>query len=138
VDLVGGIHPSDSAAYAGRLADQALALVYGQDIVYSGPIYSSISVEGSSIRIRFRAGTAEGLNAVGGPLSGFAVTGDNVTWHWADAVIDGNEVVLSSASVPAPVAARYAWASRPTFANLFNGAALAAAPFATDVEPGEY
>jgi sialate O-acetylesterase len=138
LDLEGGIHPRDSEAYASRLADQALALVYGQDIVYSGPIFSSMSVEGSSIRIRFRAGTAEGLQAVGGPLSGFAVTGDEVTWHWADAVIDGNEVVLTSANVPTPIAARYAWATRPTWANLFNGAALAAAPFATDVTPGEF
>jgi sialate O-acetylesterase len=138
LDLEGGIHPVDPEAYAERLADQALALVYGQNVAYSGPLYSSMSIEGSSIRIHYRAGTADGLVAQGGPLHGFAISGDGVNWFWADAAIDGSEVVLSSASVPSPVAARYAWGSHPTWANLFNGAGLTAASFATDVTPGEY
>jgi sialate O-acetylesterase len=138
IDLRGGIHPRDPVAYAGRLADHALALVYGQSVVYSGPIYSSMSIEGASIRIRYRAGTAEGLFTHEGGLTGFALSSNGSTWHWAEAVIEGNEVVLTSSEVPAPTAARYAWLSRPTWANLFNGAGLGAAPFATDVTPGEY
>jgi sialate O-acetylesterase len=138
VDLEGGIHPPEPEAYATRLADHALALVYGKDIVYSGPLFSSMSIDGSSIRIRYRQGTAEGLWTLGQTLTGFAISADGVTWVFADAEIQGNEVVLTSGSVPAPVAARYAWASRPTWANLFNGSGLAAAPFATDVTPGEY
>jgi sialate O-acetylesterase len=138
VDLEGGIHPRDTDLYARRLADHALALVYGHDIAYSGPLYSSMTIEGDRIRIRYRSGTAEGLNAQGSSLDGFAISGDSATWFWADAAIEGNEVVLSSTSVAAPVAARYAWASRPTWANLFNGAGLGAASFATDVTPGEY
>ena len=74
----------------------------------------------------------------GGPLQGFAITADNETWHWADAVIDGDEIVLTSPSVTTPVAARYAWANRPLFANLSNGAGLSAAAFSSDITPGEY
>ena len=94
--------------------------------------------EPGAIRIHYRANTADGLTAQGGPLQGFAVTEDNLTWHWADAEIQGDEVVLSSPNAPNPVAARYAWGSRPTWANLFNGAGQGAAAFATDVTPGEY
>jgi len=139
LDLKGGIHPVDTDAYAGRLFYQALALVYGESFLYSGPLYSSMEIEGSTIRIHYRNDTDDGLTAQGGgPIQGFAITGDNVTWHWADAVVDGNDVVLSSASVASPAAARYAWANRPTWANLVNAAGFPAAAFSTEVTPGEY
>jgi sialate O-acetylesterase len=103
-------------------------------------MYSSMEIEGgTTIRVHYRAGTADGLAAQGGgAIQGFAITEDNVTWHWADAQIDGNDILLSSASAPNPIAARYAWGNRPTWANLVNGAGLAAAAFASDVTPGEY
>ncbi|MFN2428083.1 MAG: sialate O-acetylesterase [Candidatus Binatia bacterium] len=139
LDLEGGIHPRDTAAYSKRLSDQALALVYGHDIAYAGPMYSSMEIEGAMIRIHYRAGTAVDLDTRdAADVQGFAITGDNVTWHWADAAIDGQDVLLSSVNVPSPIAARYAWANRPTWANLVNGAGLAASAFATDVTPGEF
>jgi sialate O-acetylesterase len=44
-------------------------------------------------------------------------------------------VIVSTASVPDPKAARYAWQAHPV-ATLFNGAGLPAAPFRTDDWPG--
>ncbi len=49
-------------------------------------------------------------------------------WYWADAKIDGNTVVVSSPSVPQPVAVQYAWASFQDL-NLQNGDGLPAFPF---------
>ena len=139
LDLKGGTHPPDSVAYAERLFYQALNLVYGDSFTYSGPLYASMAIEGSSVRIRYRHNTDNGLAARdGGPIQGFAITADNVTWHWADAVVDGNDILLSSPSVPNPVAARYAWASRPRWANLVNETGMTAAAFSTEVTPGEY
>ncbi|HXC50591.1 MAG TPA: sialate O-acetylesterase [Candidatus Limnocylindrales bacterium] len=139
LDLKGGTHPPDTDAYSTRLFYQALALVYGESFLYSGPLFSSMEIEGSTIRIHYRNDTDDGLTAQGGgPIQGFAITGDNVTWHWADVAVDGNDIVLSSASVASPVAARYAWGNRPTWANLVNAAGLAAAAFSTEVTPGEY
>jgi sialate O-acetylesterase len=139
LELEGGIHPKDTYTYSERMALQALALVYGDSFVYSGPIFSSLDVEGSSLRVHFRANTAVGLEARGGgALQGFAVSADGVTWHWADATIDGDDVVVSSAAVPSPVYARYAWGNRPTWANLVNVAGFAAAAFSSEVTPGEY
>ncbi len=47
------------------------------------------------------------------------------------AAVVGDAVVVSSPSVPEPVAARYAWQANP-LATLFNAAGLPAAPFRTD------
>ncbi|HXR03628.1 MAG TPA: acetyl esterase, partial [Verrucomicrobiae bacterium] len=63
----------------------------------------------------------------------FSVCGEDRKWHWADAKITGDSVVISSSEVPNPVAARYAWQANPK-ATLFNGAGLPAIPFRTDDE----
>ena len=43
----------------------------------------------------------------------------------------GNEVVVSSAEVPHPVAVRYGWEAPPV-CNLYNKEELPASPFRTD------
>ena len=52
-------------------------------------------------------------------------------FHWAEARIAGDAVVVSSRDVPAPVAVRYAWGDSPK-CNLFNKAGLPASRFRTD------
>jgi hypothetical protein len=44
----------------------------------------------------------------------------------ADAVIDGDSVVVSSPEVPAPTQVRYAWATNPEGCNLYSKAGLPA------------
>jgi sialate O-acetylesterase len=63
------------------------------------------------------------------------VAGNDHQWHWADAKIQGDSVIVSSPQVPEPRAARYAWQANP-HATLFNGAGLPATPFRTDDWPG--
>ena len=67
----------------------------------------------------------------GDKLEEFSICGEDRKWHWADARIVGDSVVVSSSEVPNPVAARYAWQANPK-ATLFNGAGLPAIPFRTD------
>ena len=76
-----------------------------------------------------------GLVARGGPLTCFAIAGADRSFHPAEARIDGDAVVVTSADVPAPAAVRYAWgaADQP---NLFNAAGLPASSFRTDDWPG--
>ena len=71
----------------------------------------------------------------GGPLTGFAIAGEDRKWHWAEARIDGGTVTAWNAAVKKPVAVRYGWADNP-ICNLVNGAGLPAAPFRTDEWPG--
>ena len=73
--------------------------------------------------------------AESGVLSGFQIAGPDRVWHWADARIEGDGVVVSSAEVPHPVAVRYAWSANPV-CNLFNSEGLPAWPFRTDDWPG--
>ncbi len=69
----------------------------------------------------------------GEKLQGFELAGADKKRYWADAVIDGATVVLSSPKVPAPVSARYAWGNFDiTWANLFNADGLPALTFRTD------
>jgi sialate O-acetylesterase len=124
------VHPHNKEPLGDRLSKIALANVYGQKIEYSGPVYASMKVEGSAIRIRFTH--AAGLTAKGGLLNWFQIAGADQRFVFADAKIDGDSVIVSSANVPAPVAVRYAWDNFPDTANLFNGAGLQAAPFRTD------
>jgi sialate O-acetylesterase len=124
------IHPKNKQDVGKRLALWAQSQVYGKDIVYSGPIYASMKVEDSKVRVSFKhVGT--GLEAKGGKLSGFAVAGEDRTFVWADAVIDGQTVLVSSDKVAKPVAVRYAWADNPD-CNLYNKEGLPASPFRSD------
>jgi sialate O-acetylesterase len=85
--------------------------------------------------VRLRFTHAEGLAAKdNAPLTGFAIAGADKKFVWADAKVDGNCVVVSSAKVPAPVAVRYAWGDNPE-CNLINAAGLPASPFRTDEWP---
>jgi len=128
------IHPRNKQDVGLRLALWALAKTYDKDLTYSGPLYQSMEVEGSKIRIRF-SHVGEGLVAKGGPLKHFAIAGEDRKFVWADAVIDGETVVVSSPEVPKPVAVRYAWANNPEGCNLYNKADLPASPFRTDDRP---
>lgn len=124
------IHPKNKQEVGRRLALNALAQTYGKDIPFSGPIYKGYRIEGNQIRINFDH--AEGLKILhGSSLKGFAIAGPDHVFHWADAEIIKNEVIVSSPKVPFPVAVRYAWADNPE-CNLYNGADLPASPFRTN------
>ncbi len=129
------IHPKNKQDVGKRLALHALALDYGEDVVYSGPVYESMHRKGDKIVLRFKH-AAGGLEAVGGErLEGFAIAGADRKFVWADAEIDGDKVVVSSDKVEDPVAVRYGWADNPE-CNLYNAAGLPASPFRTDEWPG--
>jgi sialate O-acetylesterase len=76
----------------------------------------------------------QGLEARGGPLTGFAVAGDDHKFHNAQAEIKDGRVFVSSAEVTHPVAVRYGWADCPVV-NLWNKDGLPASPFRTDDFP---
>jgi sialate O-acetylesterase len=128
------IHPKNKMEVGRRLALSALANTYGKNIEWSGPWFKSMKINGNSIRVTFDHAQS-GLIAKGEKLTGFAIAGADKKFVWADAVIDGTTVVVSSPAVPAPVAVRYAWDSNPV-CNLYNNENLPAVPFRTDNWPG--
>ena len=127
----GDIHPRNKQDVGHRLALLARQKVYGEKVEASGPAYRDYRIEKNTIRIFFDH-TAKGLAISNGQqLKGFAIAGPDHRFRWADAVIDGNTVVVSSPEVRHPVAVRYAWADNPE-CNLTNSANLPAVPFRTD------
>lgn len=128
------IHPKNKQDVGKRLALQALAKTYGKKVVAAGPEFKEAKKEGAAMRLSFTS-TGSGLVAKDGALKGFAIAGEDRKFVWADAKIDGDAVVVSSAAVPNPVAVRYAWANNPE-ATLFNKEGLPAGPFRTDEWPG--
>ncbi len=124
------IHPKNKQEVGKRLSLWALATVYGKkDMEYSGPVYKEMKIEGNKIRLFFDHADS-GLIAKGEKLTGFAIASENGEFHWADAVIDGNTVVVSSPDVPAPGQVQYGMACNPPV-NLYNKANLPAVPFRT-------
>lgn len=124
------IHPKNKQAVGHRLALWALADVYGQPGPSSGPLPTGWQFDGGQVVVSF-SHTDGGLVAHGGELKGFAITGADHHWVYAQARIQGNQVIVTSPEVKAPVAVRYDWATNPD-GNLFNGAGLPASPFRTD------
>ena len=125
------IHPRNKREVGRRLSLLALNRTYGHKEVDSGPIYQAMTVKDNKIYLKFTQ-TDGGLVAKDGELKQFSIAGHDHRFVWADAVLEGDSVVVSSPSVPQPVAVRYAWASNPAGCNLYNGAGLPASPFRTD------
>ncbi len=129
------LHPHRKMEVGDRLALWALGTTYKQPIEYSGPLYKSMQIEGSEVRLRFTH-VGSRLEVHGNSeLKGFAIAGADRKFHWANARIDGDSVVVASNDVPHPVAVRYAWGDSP-LCNLFNKDGLPASPFRTDDWPG--
>jgi sialate O-acetylesterase len=130
-----GIHPKNKQDVGRRLALWALAKVYGKKLVYSGPIYKSMTVEGNKIRLHFdHVGGGLATND-GKPLTDFTVAGSDKKFVKAKAKIEGKTIVVESGQVAQPAAVRYAWHDDAT-PNLANKEGLPASPFRTDAWKG--
>jgi sialate O-acetylesterase len=131
------IHPRNKQDVGYRLALAAEKNAYGKDIVYSGPVYQSMQVDGDKIILSF-SNTGSGLWAKDkyGYLKSFAIAGEDQKFVWAKAIIDGDKVVVYNNEVQKPVAVRYAWGDNPDDADLYNREGLPASPFRTDTWKG--
>ncbi len=134
------IHPRKKQFIGERMARMARANVYGEKgLAWSGPVFERMEIEGSKVRLHFgHVGEGlqigGGLGAKGGTLDGFTLAGDDRRFHWAQARIDGQTVVVWSDEVKAPAAVRYGFTEKTPY-GLFNQADLPASPFRTDEWP---
>lgn len=140
------IHPKDKMDVGHRLALAAFKIAYGQhDVIFSGPTFQSMSVDGDKIRLKF-ANVGAGLTIASAPstqpgvppaqpasdVKGFSIAADDKHFVWAQAKLEGPDtIVVWRDDVPHPAAVRYAWANNPE-ANLYNKEGLPASPFRTD------
>ena len=125
------IHPKNKQDVGKRLALWALAKDYGQDdLVYSGPLYKSMAIEAGKIRLSFDHVGSGLASRDAKPLDWFEIAGEDGKFVKAQAVIDGNTVVVSSDAIAKPTAARFAW-DQVAQPNLMNKEGLPAGPFRT-------
>lgn len=136
------IHPKRKQPVGARLALAALAMTYGKEIVSSGPIYDSMSIDGDKAVLRFKS-IGGGLEvrddleriSEANPMAGFTIAGEDKQFVPAKVLVVGDSLVVSSAKVARPVAVRYGWADVPA-PMLWNKDGLPATPFRTDDFPG--
>lgn len=126
------IHPPYKQPLGTRLALAARAIAYKEKIEYSGPMYSSYKIVGSTIEISYTH-IGKGLESKSGDLIGFSIAGEDKKFVPATAVIKGNKVEVSSPVISKPLYVRFAWANFPKI-NLYNKDGLPAVPFRTDVD----
>jgi len=126
------IHPDNKKDVGERLALAAEKIVYGENVVHSGPLYQSAAVDGNKVIINFTNSGSGLMIKDGEELSEFSIAGADKKFVWAKAKIEGDKVVVWSEAVPDPKYVRYAWADNPVNPNLFNKEGLPASPFRTD------
>jgi sialate O-acetylesterase len=127
------IHPKNKADVGSRLAAIALAKNYGIDAPYSGPVFEKMLIKDNKATLSFQH-IYGGLVAKDNYdyLKGFEIAGEDKQFHFAQATIEGDQVIVWSNAVKKPIAVRYGWTDAPIDANLFNKAGFPATPFRTD------
>lgn len=136
-------HPRNKYDVGLRLAAWALHHNYGQtEVVPSGPLYQSHRIEGRVIRVKFnyaqnglmlakKEGYEPPVPTPGAEIPWLSIQAKDGSWHWAEARIDGSDLLVASAQVDEPVAVRYAYTQHPVGCNLYNQDGLPASPFST-------
>ncbi len=124
------VHPSAKLPVAERMFAAAEQIIFGKEVVYSGPLYRSYEIDDSSVVISFEH-VHGGLTKSPNPLRGFHIAGEDRIFYPAKAVISGDKVHVSHPRIQDPAAVRYAWADCPE-ATLFNKEGLPASSFRTD------
>lgn len=131
------IHPRDKTTVGNRFASLAFNRLYGlSGFPDSGPLFRSIKIEGSRLRITFDHAN-EGLYFSGDESDDFYIAGADRVYYKAKAKIDGSSILVWSGSVKFPVAVRYAF-DNTQCGSLFNKSNLPASCFRTDNWPLVY
>jgi sialate O-acetylesterase len=131
------IHPTNKQEVGRRLALWARAQTYGRKrLVYSGPLFAGLEAEGNSLRVSFEH-VGRGLRSTDGePLRAFEIASEEGEYLPANAIVDGDDVLVFSEFVESPTKLRFAWheQARP---NLENQAGLPASPFRAELPRDE-
>jgi sialate O-acetylesterase len=133
VDNINDIHPKLKKEVGERLADIAMAEVYGIDrLNYKSPLYKSMLAEKDKIRISF-TNASNGLISKGKTATDFYIAGADKIFVPAQVKLDGNgsTIVVWAKEIKNPVAVRFGF-SNTAMPNLFNKEGLPVNLFRTD------
>jgi sialate O-acetylesterase len=128
------LHPHNKKPIGIRLAKTALNRAYGQlNVVWRGPQYQHMEVNGKKAIIYFEPGTTTGgLHTDDGSAPRFfSIAGADQQFYPAEATIDGDKIIVWNDKVKKPVAVRYAFTNYAV-TTLHNGEGWPVIPFRTD------
>jgi len=103
------IHPQHKRLVGERLSAQALKNQYGKEVIAKGPGFATAkSVEGKVV-VSFKDIDQGLVTSDGQAPSWFELSADGVNFVKAEAVLNGNTVEVSSATVPEPKFVQMGW-----------------------------
>lgn len=126
----GNVHYPNKEPAADRGLNAVLGIAYSQTSVFEGPAFVKSSVENDKIYLQF-SNIGSGLVLKSTPTSGFTIAGEDRKFKVAQAVVQGDFIIVSHPEVKNPMAVRYAWGDFPDI-SLFNKDGLPSSPFRTD------
>ncbi len=125
------IHPSNKSEISKRLAFWALAKTYGwEGLAYSGPVYKEMKISEDKVQLTFSY-ASNGLSSLGKELTGFEIAAEDRVFYPAQAIINGDGVIVQHDQIKKPVAVRYAFKDW-VVGSLYNVEGLPASSFRTD------
>ncbi|MCB9925394.1 MAG: sialate O-acetylesterase [Planctomycetaceae bacterium] len=139
------IHPPNKFDVGERLARWALAVEYGKEVSFSGPMFRRAEFADRKVTVHFThadsglmVAVKKGLDAPQESpetkLSHFELADKTGKWHPAEAAIAGQTVVVSNVELSKPVSVRYAYTVDPQHCHLYNRDGLPASPFCSHPE----
>lgn len=127
------LHPQNKKAVGQRIALAARNIAYGEEIVYSGPMFESMTIQENRIYLSFKYAEKGFLEK---ELKGFEISEDGIQFIPAKAEIDQLQIVVFSEEISHPKHVRYAWADNPEYVSLYGSNGLPAVPFNTTIYCG--
>jgi sialate O-acetylesterase len=128
------VHPRNKEDVGKRLAANALANTYHLPLeVYCGPTFQSVEFKnGQAVLVFKNIGKGWQIKDQYGYIKGFEVAGSNQIFFYAQARLEGDNIIVRSDKVLDPQTVRYGWTDSPIDANLFNVEGFPASSFRTD------
>ncbi len=128
VPEVKNIHPPYKREVANRLANIALADVYGEKLQdYRSPVYKSHTVKGNEVIVEFDY-VSGGVAVKGNAVRELFIAGEDLVYKVADAKIEGNKLIVSNPTIKNPKSVKFSF-SDIAISNLFSKSGLPVAPF---------
>lgn len=122
------IHPTNKQEVGRRLALSARRLVFGENLVASGPTPTAAQRAGNQIVVSFANATPALVVYGASNPAGFELCDARKHCRFVAANVQGDRVLLDATAVSDTAIVRYGWANSPV-CNLYNANDLPATPF---------
>lgn len=135
------LHPLNKKDVAARAVLAARSMIYGEEVISSGPEVSACKQKHGSVLLTYRTNDKSDELVLGKPgeesagrkkaedSSLFELAGEDECFYPAEANINGNHILVQSNKVTMPVYVRYAWSRTPGKQLIYNESGLPAGPF---------